>query len=70
MNGILKLAYKLLVNDPVKFSALLVGNAFAVFGMMFATWNSKSTKSAQLIKALGGGWDLSQLPSAHDVSGR
>jgi putative ABC transport system permease protein len=37
VKGILKLAYKLLVNDRAKFSALLVGNAFAVFGMMFAT---------------------------------
>jgi len=37
VKGILKLAYKLLVNDKAKFSALLVGNAFAVFGMMFAT---------------------------------
>ncbi len=37
MKGILKLAYKLLVNDKAKFSALLVGNTFAVFGMMFAT---------------------------------
>ncbi len=37
VNGILKLAYKLLVNDKAKFTALLVGNTFAVFGMMFAT---------------------------------
>lgn len=37
MTGILKLAYKLLVNDKAKFTALLVGNTFAVFGMMFAT---------------------------------
>jgi len=37
MSGILKLAYKLLVNDKAKFTALLVGNTFAVFGMMFAT---------------------------------
>jgi putative ABC transport system permease protein len=37
VNGILKLAYKLLVNDKAKFSALLVGNTFAVFGMLFAT---------------------------------
>ena len=37
MRGILKLAYKLLVNDKAKFTALLVGNTFAVFGMMFAT---------------------------------
>lgn len=31
MTGILKLAYKLLVNDRAKFSALLVGITFAVF---------------------------------------
>jgi len=37
VRGILKLAYKLLVNDKAKFTALLVGNTFAVFGMMFAT---------------------------------
>lgn len=36
MKGILKLAYKLLINDKAKFTALLVGNTFAVFGMMFA----------------------------------
>ena len=34
MHGILKLAYKLLVNDRSKFSALLVGIAFAVFLMV------------------------------------
>ena len=37
MKGILKLAYKLLVNDKAKFSALLVGITFAVFLMMFVT---------------------------------
>lgn len=37
MSGILLLAYKLMVNDKAKFTALLVGNTFAVFGMMFAT---------------------------------
>ncbi|HUY14567.1 MAG TPA: ABC transporter permease [Terriglobia bacterium] len=37
MKGILKLAYKLLVNDKAKFSALLVGITFAVFLMMFIT---------------------------------
>jgi putative ABC transport system permease protein len=37
MNGILKLAYKLLVNDRAKFSALLVGITFAVYLMMFVT---------------------------------
>jgi len=31
MNGLLTLAYKLLVNDRAKFSALLVGITFAVF---------------------------------------
>lgn len=33
MRGILKLAYKLLVNDKAKFTALLVGISFAVFLM-------------------------------------
>jgi putative ABC transport system permease protein len=37
MKGILKLAYKLLVNDRAKFSALLIGITFAVFLMMFVT---------------------------------
>ncbi len=37
MSGPLKLAYKLLVNDKSKFSALLVGIAFAVFLMTFVT---------------------------------
>jgi putative ABC transport system permease protein len=37
VKGILELAWKLLVNDKAKFTALLVGNTFAVFGMMFAT---------------------------------
>ena len=37
MTGILKLAYKLLVNDKAKFTALLLGITFAVFLMMFVT---------------------------------
>jgi len=37
VKGILKLAYKLLVNDRAKFTALLVGITFAVFLMMFVT---------------------------------
>ena len=37
MKGILKLAYKLLVNDKSKFTALLVGITFAVFLIMFIT---------------------------------
>lgn len=37
MNGILKLAYKLLVNDKAKFTALLVGITFAVFLMVQMT---------------------------------
>jgi hypothetical protein len=32
--GILKLAYKLLVNDKAKFTALLIGVTFAVFLMV------------------------------------
>ena len=37
MKGILKLAFKLLVNDTGKFTALLLGITFAVFLMMFIT---------------------------------
>ena len=37
MSGIFKLAYKLLVNDRAKFTALLVGITFAVFLIMFIT---------------------------------
>ena len=37
MRGILRLAYKLLVNDKAKFTALLVGIAFASFSMIFIT---------------------------------
>jgi len=33
VSGILKLAYKLLVNDKAKFTALLIGITFAVFLM-------------------------------------
>jgi len=37
LKGILKLAFKLLVNDTAKFAALLMGITFAVFLMMFVT---------------------------------
>ncbi len=37
MNGIFKLAYKLLVNDRAKFSGLLIGITFAVFLMIAMT---------------------------------
>jgi putative ABC transport system permease protein len=37
VNGILKIAYKLLVNDKGKFTALLVGITFAVFLMVMMT---------------------------------
>jgi len=37
VRGILKLAYKLLVNDKAKFSALLVGITFSVFLIIFMT---------------------------------
>ena len=37
MSGILKIAYKLLVNDRTKFAALLVGITFAVFLMIEMT---------------------------------
>jgi putative ABC transport system permease protein len=37
VKGILKLAYKLLVNDKAKFTGLPIGITFAVFLMMFVT---------------------------------
>ena len=37
MKGTFKLAFKLLVNDTAKFTALLMGITFAVFLMMFVT---------------------------------
>jgi len=37
VTGIFKLVYKLLVNDKAKFTALLVGIAFASFSMIFIT---------------------------------
>ena len=37
MKGILRLGYKLLVNDKAKFTALLLGITFAVYLMMFIT---------------------------------
>jgi putative ABC transport system permease protein len=37
MKGILKLAFKLLVNDKGKYAALLVGITFAVFLMVQMT---------------------------------
>jgi len=37
VNGILRISYKLLVNDKAKFSALLVGITFAVFLMVMMT---------------------------------
>jgi putative ABC transport system permease protein len=37
VKGILKLGYKLLVNDKAKFTALLLGITFAVYLMMFIT---------------------------------
>jgi putative ABC transport system permease protein len=37
VKGIVRLAYKLLVNDRSQFTAVLVGITFAVFLMMFIT---------------------------------
>jgi putative ABC transport system permease protein len=37
MNGILRLAFKLLINDSARFTALLVGITFAVFLMVEMT---------------------------------
>ena len=56
MNGILRLAYKLLVNDRTKFTALIVGITFAVFLMvqmlsMFAGILSRSSATVLNIGA-------------------
>ena len=37
MSGVLRIAFKLLVNDRAKFSALLIGVTFAVFLMVQVT---------------------------------
>ena len=49
MSGILKLAYKLLVNDKAKFVTLLVGIAFAVFLMIMMTSMFAGVLSLSLI---------------------
>jgi hypothetical protein len=126
LKGIFKLAFKLLVNDTAKFTALLMGITFAVFLMMFVTsmfvgvlnhasatvinigstiWVmdpavetrykagldpylnfiaaqtallsdqqlavtlriERSVAEVQLIKALGGGWNASQIPSSTEI---
>jgi putative ABC transport system permease protein len=53
MKGILKLAYKLPVNDKAKFTALLMGNTFAVFGMMFATTMFSGIHSFSAVTNIG-----------------
>ena len=55
MKGILKIAYKLLVNDKGKFAALLVGITFAVFLMIMMTsmFSGILNRSASTIHNLG-----------------
>ena len=55
MKGILKLAYKLLVNDKAKFTALLVGITFAVFLMiqMIAMFSGVLKRSSATVFNLG-----------------
>ncbi|HZR26689.1 MAG TPA: ABC transporter permease [Vicinamibacterales bacterium] len=55
MAGILKLAYKLLVNDRTKFSALLVGLTFAVFLMvqMLAMFAGVLNRSSSTVFNIG-----------------
>jgi putative ABC transport system permease protein len=55
MNGIVKLAYKLLVNDRAKFSALLVGVAFAAFLMvqMLALFAGILSRSSATVLNIG-----------------
>lgn len=55
MKGILKLAYKLLINDKAKFAALLVGITFAVFLMiqMTSLFAGVLDKSASTVTNIG-----------------
>src|SRR5208282_1460319 len=55
MTGILKLAYKLLVNDKAKFTALLVGISFAVFLMtqMTAMFSGVLNRASATVINLG-----------------
>jgi putative ABC transport system permease protein len=55
MNGIVKLAYKLLVNDRAKFSALLVGITFAAFLMvqMLALFAGILSRSSATVLNIG-----------------
>lgn len=55
MNGILKLAFKLLVNDKGKYAALLVGITFAVFLMvqMTSIFSGILTKASSTVINLG-----------------
>ena len=55
MIGILRLAYKLLVNDRAKFSALIVGIAFAVFLMVQVTslFSGILARSAATVNNIG-----------------
>lgn len=55
MKGILKIAYKLLVNDKGKFAALLVGITFAVFLMIMMTsmFSGILTRSSSTVLNIG-----------------
>jgi putative ABC transport system permease protein len=55
MNGIVKLAYKLLVNDRAKFSALLLGITFAAFLMvqMLALFAGILNRSSAMVLNVG-----------------
>ena len=57
MKGILKLAFKLLVNDKAKFSALIVGITFAVFLMvqMTSMFAGVLTRSSAPVLNIGAG---------------
>lgn len=55
MKGILKIAFKLLVNDKGKFAALLLGITFAVFlmNMMTSMFAGILTKSSATVINIG-----------------
>jgi putative ABC transport system permease protein len=69
MRGILKLAFKLLINDKAKFSALIVGITFAVFLMvqMTSMFAGVLTRSSATVINIGAGiWVMD--PSVQTVA--
>jgi hypothetical protein len=68
VTGILKIAYKLLVNDKAKFTALLVGITFAVFLIvqMVAMFAGSMKRASATVINNTGAWSRSKPESGLD----